>query len=507
MYLVRYLAMSMDGEFISIAEVKRQKSRLGIEDLTSTLANFSQSWLSAILSANSVCLHIALVEGFNIAWWYRATRADACVADLHTIWLHGTSSFSALKSGRSFNYIALATLFVATVPLNGFILQNAISVDSTLVDSKVNMTYTTRTSLPLGWSGSTSNQSSVVTVPLPSLALSQIVGNSFSGIQSADFSTGGSGCASGAICSALMPSVGFWAECNSSSLPYDLPNDSSSNITTNATLFTSAITWTNSNPNDVDIRVQWKPVNEDATGPCKGTYKVKECKLRAASLLQPVQVTSFIPQTNLGPAFPHFTLNLDSSYTYTSDKLDEILPILPNEGITNSTYGGIASIMEKFLTGSVNISYLEGKPSIISEGLYSNVVGIASNSMNTPDPGPMSTCNITAGSSSSIDFGDQIINAIRQLVWTSVTNDALSSAITSGNPQHTLFQGTQSNPENHYKIIWIYWIGSLIITLSIVLAVTPIFWGFWALGRKTTMSPFETARVCYYLSFLCVLED
>lgn len=153
--------------------------------LTGIFANFSQSWLSAILSANSVCLHIALVEGFNIAWWYRATRADARVANLHTIWLHGTSSFSALKSGRSFNYIALATLFVATVPLNGLILQNAISVDSTLVDSKINMSYTTRTSLPLGWSGSTSNQSAVVTVPLPSLALSQIVGNSFSGIQSA----------------------------------------------------------------------------------------------------------------------------------------------------------------------------------------------------------------------------------------------------------------------------------------------------------------------------------
>lgn len=212
-----------------------------------------------------------------------------------------------------------------------------------------------------------------------------------------------------------------------------------------------------------------------------------------------MQVTSFIPQTNQGPAFPHFTLNLDSSYTYTGDILEEILPILPNEGVTNSTYGGIASIMEKFLTGTVNISYIEGKPSIAAEGLYSNVVGIASNSMNTPDPGPMSTCNTTAGGSSSIDFGDQIVNTIRQLVWTSVTNDALASAMNSGNPQRTTFEGSQSNPENHYKIIWIYWIGSLIITLSIVLAVIPIFWGFWLLGRKTTMSPFETARVSHYL--------
>jgi hypothetical protein len=453
-----------------------------------------------------VCLHIALAEGFNIAWWYRATRADARVADLHTIWLHGTSSFSALKSGKNFNYIALATLFVATVPLNGFILQNAISVNSTLVDTKVNLTYTTTSSLPLGWSGNLNNDSSGATVPLPSLVLSQFVGNSLSGVQSSDFSTGGSGCAAGAICSGLMPSVGFWSECNSSTIPYDLPSDSASNVTVNATLFSSDINWSNSNPNEMNLRVQWKPVNDDATGPCTGLYKVKQCRMVAASLNQPVQITSFTPQTTFGPSFPHFTLNLDSSYTYTSDKLDQILPIHPNEGITNSTYGGIAAIMQKFLTGQVHISYTPGRePTIISNGFYSAVVGIAKNSMQTLDPGPMNTCNMTAGGSSSIDFGDQIVNAIRQLVWTAVTNDAHGKAMTTGNTQGTVFLGDQSNPENHYKIVWVYWIGSLIITLCIVIAVTPIFWGFWLLGRRTTMSPFETARVSVPLSFiLCV---
>jgi hypothetical protein len=56
------------------------------------------------------------------------------------------------------------------------------------------------------------------------------------------------------------------------------------------------------------------------------------------------------------------------------------------------------------------------------------------------------------------------------------------------------FSGTQSLPVNQYKVVWIYWVGSLIITATIVVAITPIYWGFWTLGRKTTMSPFETAR-------------
>jgi hypothetical protein len=31
-------------------------------------------------------------------------------------------------------------------------------------------------------------------------------------------------------------------------------------------------------------------------------------------------------------------------------------------------------------------------------------------------------------------------------------------------------------------------------SLSIIFAMTPIFWSFWLLGRKTNMSPFQTAR-------------
>jgi hypothetical protein len=101
---------------------------------------------------NSVCLHIALTEGHNIAWWFRATRTDATIQDLHEIWAYGTSTVSALSSGRKFNYIALATLFVATIPLNGLILQNSIAIVPVFQTTNLYSTFPTQTSLPLGWS-------------------------------------------------------------------------------------------------------------------------------------------------------------------------------------------------------------------------------------------------------------------------------------------------------------------------------------------------------------------
>lgn len=77
------------------------------------------SWLSAILSANSVLLHIALSEGVTTAWWFTASRKNATVRDIHDVWSMGQSLSSVLLSGKRFNYVALATLFVASIPLNG----------------------------------------------------------------------------------------------------------------------------------------------------------------------------------------------------------------------------------------------------------------------------------------------------------------------------------------------------------------------------------------------------
>jgi hypothetical protein len=114
------------------------------------------AWLSGILSGISVCFHIASSKGLNIAWWYHVPQENATVRDLHDVWGHGASTWQVVKSAakdlrdgfvglskmminrqtrkppycqrRHFSYVALATLFVATIPLNGFLLQNAVIV-------------------------------------------------------------------------------------------------------------------------------------------------------------------------------------------------------------------------------------------------------------------------------------------------------------------------------------------------------------------------------------------
>ena len=96
------------------------------------------SWLSALLSANGIFLHLALEQGLTIAWWYRASKPDATVRELHDAWHHGTSLPAALFAGKRISYISMATIFCALLPLNGFLLQGAIS--STLSEETTNVT-------------------------------------------------------------------------------------------------------------------------------------------------------------------------------------------------------------------------------------------------------------------------------------------------------------------------------------------------------------------------------
>jgi hypothetical protein len=60
------------------------------------------------------------------------------------------------------------------------------------------------------------------------------------------------------------------------------------------------------------------------------------------------------------------------------------------------------------------------------------------------------------------------------------------------NTPHPL--ATQSYSRNEYKVVWAWFFGAMAVTLAVSLFILPTFWGYWRLERKTTMSPFETAR-------------
>lgn len=45
-----------------------------------------------------------------------------------------------------------------------------------------------------------------------------------------------------------------------------------------------------------------------------------------------------------------------------------------------------------------------------------------------------------------------------------------------------------------YSMAWKYWGATVLVTICVLLFILPTYYGFWTLKRKTTLSPFETAR-------------
>lgn len=85
-------------------------------------------YLAIASAATNVLLHFALTEAVTVAWWRRALQRDTTIADLHHSWETGQSLWAALTSGRHFSAIALASILVALVPINGPLLQRASRV-------------------------------------------------------------------------------------------------------------------------------------------------------------------------------------------------------------------------------------------------------------------------------------------------------------------------------------------------------------------------------------------
>jgi hypothetical protein len=49
-------------------------------------------WLSVIISINGILVHVAASKGISVSWWFRASKKQATVADLHRTWDRGTRS-------------------------------------------------------------------------------------------------------------------------------------------------------------------------------------------------------------------------------------------------------------------------------------------------------------------------------------------------------------------------------------------------------------------------------
>ena len=85
-------------------------------------------YLAITSAAFNIFLHFALSEAVRISWWFQAMQPRATLGSLHRNWAFNDSLWAAVTSGKHFNVIALSSILVALVPINGPLLQRASQV-------------------------------------------------------------------------------------------------------------------------------------------------------------------------------------------------------------------------------------------------------------------------------------------------------------------------------------------------------------------------------------------
>ncbi len=401
--------------------------------------------LALLTAAVNSLLHFALSEGINVTWWRKALTEGTTVNDLHHEWNFGTSVMAAIVAGRRFSLVALASIMATFVVIDAPLLQRASSITSQNITTSITMSANLATTIPE--TGLITGRLSYATLLLPLFAGvihdygNRVPINSF---------TGCSG-----TCSLTVKAFGFTPQCATSTTPinHTIFDDSAQNP--DYPLFYSGI---GMDSDGIILNVFYASFR-----PAPGIDLLTSslCTLRPAALEYPV-------------VSKNGTLQLQTSTSnYTVSSMIDFYDSFHGPTIL----GGI-----QMATGNLFESEASTRYGGAVSWVYSSRGLLASQYINYTEA--------KAASQSKISFRDptpDILASFNEIMF----RFALAAANSSTNQ---VVSATQVSAQNIYQSHYRYLAGAMVVMLFSIFTVTPMFYGYWHLGRKVSMSPIEISK-------------
>lgn len=404
----------------------------------------------AILSAlaNSA-LRYALAESLALFWWRQALNG-ATLKDLHLSWAYATSFSKSLLSCNKFNTVALACIITTLVAVDGPLLQRSSSVItiSTLRNTTITAQLSTK-DIPYGYSG---------VIPVRSFnptSLTHEFGQIVNAYQSRnDIQLNATGCQG--VCHTRVVAPGFDERCIEGTTPYNLTfqltpgggfTPSEENV--------GSIIFSRETEAEFNASVKYK---DDSA--CIGVLHTVDCSFRLATVSYPITIAN--NTATLHPAGANDSLSIS--------------PVRSEGGSIAaqfSTAGGFYLVADQVF-GS-NITLMSRLPYWTVEGNGSMRYTYQTNDM-------YNNCSITYSNPMP-----DIRSTLRELIFRASIGLSNSSTL-----QTT--PGTEEVGRVIYRLNPYYLLASLCVMLTNVVAVLPLYFGWWQLGRVVSMSPLETAK-------------
>ncbi|KAL1639375.1 hypothetical protein SLS58_007956 [Diplodia intermedia] len=212
----------------------------------------------------------------------------------------------------------------------------------------------------------------------------------------------------------------------------------------------------------VHVNVEYKT---DSTN-CTGDFTTVNCTLHIATVLYLITLRNRV--ATLMPAGTNDTI-----------ELQDILYEEPGLGLKPSTIGGIADAASKVFDSSVSFDNEGPGYAATGQGRMANMHGKLQLSDSTASVG----CDNLTWSDPTPD----VVGALRELTFRSAIAASNASTVQR-------VSAVDSYRRTVYVSHYRYLAAALGVVVADALAVLPLFVGWWALGRRATMSPLELAK-------------
>lgn len=419
-------------------------------------------YLSIFYTLSNILIATAFSEAVTLNWWMKAVKDNTKLGDLHRYWLYGTAPMAALLSGRHFNFIAFAALFVAIAPVNGPLLQRSSSVGESTVSTLVNMTFPAAEVVVEG-TGYISGRA--YNIPIFTKNYNPVVQGYYRGdpIPAVD-----AGCPNKGKCSGRLVAAGLSAKCNSYTAPFDASPSAGGSGRMNfasTDVFVSTFGFSASSaPGNVTLDVQYK-----GDSPCSGDLTVRNCTLQAGTVRYPVIIDGSSNTIILDP----------ESDIYE----DEVLDIGQYANLMygmESPIGGYAFALSNRFNARSSISFSGAAGfTLSSDG------GTGPQFANQADMADYGTgmCNIKFD-----DPTPYLLQQARELMFRTAVAQGNSSTI------QVIHPATEQKTASIYRTHYPYLAGAVAVNVCAIIIVITAFMGYWHLGRNVSLSPLEIAK-------------
>ncbi|KAK4579990.1 hypothetical protein LTR86_000192 [Recurvomyces mirabilis] len=512
--------------------------------------------LSGLNSLSSICFSIAIGNGIAIAWWRRALKGST-IQDLHRSWSFSTSLKEVAVAGKYFNVIALAALTTKLTIIDNVLMQRATTT-YVGTDKPVNMTIQGSANSSIPTTGQTSGRSAdpgLMTkafsddikawaqspLSMPGWGFPGCEGFCFLEIDAAGFEFDCTEPTSTAVDYGVQVKAALAAQ--SSSISGSSSSDSSSNSTDSSSNGTStvrrrqditsstSVSNTSATVFSISFDKQYSPYDESIganltmdisytqanddlndNSICPGSLYQQSCVLRPALISYPAFIT-YDPQSTTDAA-----LSLGTTYEMWSNPTLSGIPVpkfsraqkqqegfkvlkyIPtvethNTGLPTESYlAGIQQGLRMYLGASSSFSFggATGEFQIDQGGASPQYL------MNSPIP---SQCGYKYADPMSPDEGanvQSVVAAINQIMFSLATGMGVyaqqPASLSFVNDGVRDFKALGVKLEVHYETNTAYMIGAVVSIFVCVALVLPVYWGYWQLGRKVSLGPFEVAH-------------